>query len=309
MNDTAGPRTALAAFAQLLESEWYNGNLSESAYERLNTDLGGVLRRIDEQEALSDHSAAADDIRELVERLRVAVDRLWDTSLWYAENDRADVSKASLRAVRDAMDALATQQPAEGGDGPREQEVTRRDSHPDYSAWRKNMLAIIRGEMSNHAFDFARGWLVCDSLTRDQGAAVLALREALARWLPLSQNPSIAEGWPDKYLDLVWGPNGDKANTYGQLRADLRLLSDHSAAAQQIEDEIRERVERSYEEWVERVADAIHETCRNEWRAIVAVDPGRQFTQHLTDAHYGMAHDLVRRLSLATQQPADGGDG
>jgi hypothetical protein len=146
-------------------------------------------------------------------------------------------------------------------------------------------------------------------LTRDQDAAVLALREALARWLPLSQNPSIAEEWPDKYLDLVWGPNGDKANTYGQLRADLRLLSDHSAAAQQIEDEIRERVERSYEEWVERVADAIHETCRNEWRAIVAVDPGRQFTQHLTDAHYGMAHDLVRRLSLATQQPADGGDG
>jgi hypothetical protein len=77
-------------------------------------------------------------------------------------------------------------------------------------------------------------------LTRDQDAAVLALREALARWLPLSQNPSIAEEWPDKYLDLVWGPNGDKANTYGQLRADLRLLSDHSAAA----DAIRERVER-----------------------------------------------------------------
>lgn len=55
----------------------------------------------------------------------------------------------------------------------------------------------------------------------------------------------------------------------------------------------------SYEDWVDRVADAIHETCRNEWRAITLVDPKRMVTQHGTDAHYGMAHDLVRRLGLA----------
>jgi hypothetical protein len=55
----------------------------------------------------------------------------------------------------------------------------------------------------------------------------------------------------------------------------------------------------AYETWVGRVADALHETCLNEWRAIVAVDPQRQFTQHMVDAHWGMAHDLVRRLGLA----------
>jgi hypothetical protein len=62
-----------------------------------------------------------------------------------------------------------------------------------------------------------------------------------------------------------------------------------------------------YETWVGRVADAIHETCRNEWRAILVVDPSRQITQHLTAAHYGMAHDLVRRLRLA--DPADAPEG
>jgi hypothetical protein len=81
-----------------------------------DVDLRDMLRHT--FRVLSDHSAAADDIRELVERVREAIERLWNESMWYAENDRADVSKASLRAVKDAMDALATQQPAEGGDPP-----------------------------------------------------------------------------------------------------------------------------------------------------------------------------------------------
>jgi hypothetical protein len=63
--------------------------------------------------------------------------------------------------------------------------------------------------------------------------------------------------------------------------------------------------ELDYETWVGRVADAIHETCRLEWQAIAVVDPKRQVTQHMADAHYGMAHDLVRRLRLANDKGAD----
>jgi hypothetical protein len=35
----------LEAFAGLLEAEWYNGNLDEPAYLRLNRDLGGVISK------------------------------------------------------------------------------------------------------------------------------------------------------------------------------------------------------------------------------------------------------------------------
>lgn len=38
-------RRALKAFAGLLEAEWYNGNLDEHAYERLNMDLGGIVSK------------------------------------------------------------------------------------------------------------------------------------------------------------------------------------------------------------------------------------------------------------------------
>ena len=37
--------TDLETFGRLLEAEWYNGNLSESSYLRLNRDLGGVIAR------------------------------------------------------------------------------------------------------------------------------------------------------------------------------------------------------------------------------------------------------------------------
>jgi hypothetical protein len=33
----------LSVFARLVESEWYNGNVSSSAYERLNADLTGLV--------------------------------------------------------------------------------------------------------------------------------------------------------------------------------------------------------------------------------------------------------------------------
>ena len=40
-----GLREDLAAFASLLEAEWYNGNLDERAYERLNGDLAGITAK------------------------------------------------------------------------------------------------------------------------------------------------------------------------------------------------------------------------------------------------------------------------
>lgn len=60
----------------------------------------------------------------------------------------------------------------------------------------------------------------------------------------------------------------------------------------------------SYEAWVERVAAALHDDCELEWQAIAVTDPTRAVTKHLADAHYGRAHDLVRRLDLA---PSDVG--
>ena len=54
----------------------------------------------------------------------------------------------------------------------------------------------------------------------------------------------------------------------------------------------------SYEQWVDRVARALHDDCELEWQAIATVDPSRQITMHMADAHYGKAHDLVRRLGL-----------
>ena len=66
-----------------------------------------------------------------------------------------------------------------------------------------------------------------------------------------------------------------------------------------------------YSRQVQRFAEALHETCRLEWQAIGVVDPERQVTQHMADAHYGQAHDLVRRLhpelvraALDTGEPA-----
>lgn len=38
-------RADLAAFAGLLEAEWYNGNLDAKAWERLNADLTGVIAK------------------------------------------------------------------------------------------------------------------------------------------------------------------------------------------------------------------------------------------------------------------------
>lgn len=52
----------------------------------------------------------------------------------------------------------------------------------------------------------------------------------------------------------------------------------------------------AYEQRVKQIADALHETCRLEWQAIAAVDPERAVTMHFPDAHYGLAHDLVRRV-------------
>lgn len=52
-----------------------------------------------------------------------------------------------------------------------------------------------------------------------------------------------------------------------------------------------------YEARVQAMADAIHEDCVLEWQAIRAVDPGRMVTQHMADAHFGRAHDFVRRLA------------
>jgi hypothetical protein len=57
---------------------------------------------------------------------------------------------------------------------------------------------------------------------------------------------------------------------------------------------------RTYEEWVLQMALALHKECELEWQAIAVHDPTRQVTMHMADAHYGRAHDLVRRLGIAT---------
>jgi hypothetical protein len=62
-----------------------------------------------------------------------------------------------------------------------------------------------------------------------------------------------------------------------------------------------------YGRWVDLVAAALHQDCLLDWQAIRVVDPGRGVTQHGIDAHWGRAHDLVRRLHL-DRYPADVGD-
>lgn len=52
----------------------------------------------------------------------------------------------------------------------------------------------------------------------------------------------------------------------------------------------------AYEQRVQQMADALHVDCLLEWQAIAAVDDTRQITQHMADAHYSRAHDLVRRI-------------
>lgn len=58
------------------------------------------------------------------------------------------------------------------------------------------------------------------------------------------------------------------------------------------------KTKQDYSAWVKEVATALHEDCVLEWQAIAVTDPTRQVTMHMTDAHYGRAHDLVRRLKL-----------
>jgi hypothetical protein len=194
-----------------------------------------------------------------------------------------------------------------------EQEATRRDSPPDAEQplsdlEQRQNEARRRDRQAHYDKGFSDGSRAtaanAEALTRDQDAAVLALREALARWLPLSQNPSIAEEWPDKYLDLVWGPNGDKANTYGQLRADLRLLSDHSAAAKQIEDEIREPDSGALEERLGQVY------AENRGRGLTQLAIAELCDEFLdrSGAMLGRVRQPYRSARLATQQPAEGGD-
>ena len=57
-----------------------------------------------------------------------------------------------------------------------------------------------------------------------------------------------------------------------------------------------ERRAAQYERRVKQTASALHEECRLEWQAIRVADPGRMVTQHGVDAHYGLAHNLVRRI-------------
>lgn len=65
----------------------------------------------------------------------------------------------------------------------------------------------------------------------------------------------------------------------------------------------------TYEQRVQAVADALHEDCLLEWQGIRAVNPGRLITQHSADAHYGKAHNLVRRLWPELDLVTDQGSG
>jgi hypothetical protein len=51
-----------------------------------------------------------------------------------------------------------------------------------------------------------------------------------------------------------------------------------------------------YEDDVQKMAEALHEDCTLEWQAWAILDPTRQITMHHAAAHYGKAHDLVRRF-------------
>jgi hypothetical protein len=54
-----------------------------------------------------------------------------------------------------------------------------------------------------------------------------------------------------------------------------------------------------YKVAVEKMTVALHEDCRLRWQAEVAVNPRiRYIEQHLADAHYAQARDLVRRYGL-----------
>lgn len=63
--------------------------------------------------------------------------------------------------------------------------------------------------------------------------------------------------------------------------------------------------EPGYADRVKAMAVALHEDCRLEWQAIAVVDPGRMVTMHGADAHYGKAHDLVRRLAKRARSRSD----
>jgi hypothetical protein len=160
--------------------------------------------------------------------------------------------------------------------GNSEQEATRRDSPPDaVAALAEALRPVLAGrvDMDPAPDEYARrilaalppGW----TLTRNQDAAVLALHKALNRALlqwEMYANEEGSDEWDD--------------TAEGQLFANCKaVLSDHSAAAQQI----RERVERM---------ESALRLLRNTY-----VPAG------------GKAQEIIDRALLATQQPAEGGDG
>lgn len=51
-----------------------------------------------------------------------------------------------------------------------------------------------------------------------------------------------------------------------------------------------------YERRVVLVAEALHGDCVLAWQAIEAIEPDRPVERHEHTAHYGQAHNLVRRL-------------
>jgi hypothetical protein len=191
------------------------------------------------------------------------LDRLFEEFLFYHGARNATEAAAARKAIEEA---IASNE---------QQEAARRDSPPDAVA----ALAEAISEARKHAtrgmdrLELARntlaalppGW----SLTRNQDAAVLALHKALNRALlqwEMYANEEGSDEWDD--------------TAEGQLFANCKaVLSDHSAAAQQI----RERVERM---------ESALRLLRNTY-----VPAG------------GKAQEIIDRALLATQQPAEGGDG
>lgn len=65
----------------------------------------------------------------------------------------------------------------------------------------------------------------------------------------------------------------------------------------------------AYENAVHRMAWALHESCRLARQASLLVEPDRIPPVHGIDVHFGLAHDLVRRLYPGLDPTRDVPDG
>lgn len=129
-----------------------------------------------------------------------------------------------------------------------------------------------------------------------EGSILAIEHEAAARQSSATAGPELREAAQEAY-DLICLLAFAKPDAEVGVPKTFTVLDRLRAAlAAAPEDGAGGEAATRYETEVERFAAALHEDCRLEWQAIAVTDPGRMVTQHAVDAHYGRAHDLVRRL-------------